>query len=247
MSATPLLADLTFDRADVASPQTHAWTTRASYVLAKRVVDFTLGLLLLIALLPALALIAAAVLIDSGRPVFFVQKRVGSRPRRKRGVVSWAPQMFGIVKFRTMTRDADKSPIHEEFVKAFTAGTHCEDDDAPFKLAHDPRITRVGHFLRRTSLDELPQLINVLTGDMSLVGPRPVPTYEVAAYDPHHWERLAALPGITGAWQVNGRGRVTFDEMMEMDIAYVRQQSLAHDIGLLAKTLPIVFTRTGAR
>jgi lipopolysaccharide/colanic/teichoic acid biosynthesis glycosyltransferase len=155
--------------------------------------------------------------------------------------------MFGIVKFRTMAPDADQSPIHEEFVKAFTAGTSCEDDDAPFKLANDPRVTRVGRFLRQTSLDELPQLINVLTGDMSLVGPRPVPTYEVAAYDPHHWERLAALPGITGAWQVNGRGRVTFDEMMNMDIEYVRQQSLAHDIGLLARTLPIVFTRTGAR
>ena len=114
------------------------------------------------------------------------------------------------------------------------------------KLTDDPRVTRIGRILRRTSLDELPQLFNVLKGEMSLVGPRPVPLYEAAAYVDWHLERLAALPGITGLWQVRGRGRVSFAEMVRMDIAYVRNQSPLLDITLLLSTIPAVMSGRGA-
>jgi lipopolysaccharide/colanic/teichoic acid biosynthesis glycosyltransferase len=249
MSAQPLIAPVSLESAAAAPTLFEPWTTRASYLRAKRCFDVVVALALLLLLLPVLLMVVAAIMIESGRPAFFVQKRMGARPKRRRKSISWSPELFGVVKFRTMVQGADQSPIHEEFVRAFTARdtSGASSDGLPYKLADDPRITRVGRFLRETSLDELPQLINVITGDMSLVGPRPVPAYEVAAYDDHHWERLAALPGITGPWQVEGRGRVTFDEMMNMDIEYVRRQSLAQDLGLLARTLPIVFNKKGAR
>jgi lipopolysaccharide/colanic/teichoic acid biosynthesis glycosyltransferase len=121
------------------------------------------------------------------------------------------------------------------------------DEGGPkFKLSNDPRVTRVGHILRKTSLDELPQLVNVLKGEMSLVGPRPLPTYEVAEYQAWHRERLAALPGITGLWQVQGRCEVTFEEQVQMDIEYVRNQSLWQDIKILLSTIPAVVSGRGA-
>jgi lipopolysaccharide/colanic/teichoic acid biosynthesis glycosyltransferase len=120
-------------------------------------------------------------------------------------------------------------------------------DHARFKLGDDPRITRVGKYLRQSSLDELPQLLNVIKGDMSLVGPRPVPTYEVEQYQNWHHGRLAALPGITGYWQIKGRGSSTFDEMIAMDLDYIAQRSLGMDVRLLLSTIPAVLTRRGAR
>jgi lipopolysaccharide/colanic/teichoic acid biosynthesis glycosyltransferase len=114
------------------------------------------------------------------------------------------------------------------------------------KLTNDPRITRIGHLLRKTSLDEIPQFLNVLRGEMSLVGPRPVPTYEVAEYQAWHYQRLAAAPGLTGLWQVTGRGQVSFDEMIEMDIEYVRNKSLWLDLKILVLTVFVVLSGRGA-
>jgi lipopolysaccharide/colanic/teichoic acid biosynthesis glycosyltransferase len=147
-----------------------------------------------------------------------------------------------------MVDGADQS-LHAEYVRAFVEGRVDAGDggDAAFKLAHDPRVTRVGRILRRTSLDELPQLFNVLKGEMSLVGPRPVPPYEVAQYRESDAERLAALPGITGLWQVDGRGTVPFDEMIRMDREYVRNQTVWLDLKILAATIPAILSGRGAR
>jgi lipopolysaccharide/colanic/teichoic acid biosynthesis glycosyltransferase len=123
---------------------------------------------------------------------------------------------------------------------------HADSEAAPFKLSRDPRITLVGQWLRRTSLDELPQLINVLKGEMSLVGPRPDVPYSVALYKDWHKLRLAAQPGLTGLWQVRGRGRVSFDEMMRLDCEYVQAQSLWLDCAILIKTIPAVLSMKGA-
>jgi lipopolysaccharide/colanic/teichoic acid biosynthesis glycosyltransferase len=141
-----------------------------------------------------------------------------------------------------MVANADET-VHEKHIEAFVSG---RIDDENFKLANDSRITRVGYYLRKTSMDELPQLINVVRGEMSLVGPRPVPTYEVALYQQWHHERLAALPGMTGLWQVEGRSHVTFEEMVSMDIDYVRRASLGLDLSILVRTIPAVLSGRGA-
>jgi lipopolysaccharide/colanic/teichoic acid biosynthesis glycosyltransferase len=159
----------------------------------------------------------------------------------------WEIREFPCYKFRSMVQHADPS-AHQQFVKAFAEG-RVEPSQAGhtrFKLTDDPRVTRVGRVLRKTSLDELPQLVNVLKGDMSLVGPRPVPAYEVAEYRAWHRERLAALPGITGLWQVNGRCQVSFDDMIDMDIEYVRNRSLRLDVKILLLTIPAVLSGRGA-
>jgi lipopolysaccharide/colanic/teichoic acid biosynthesis glycosyltransferase len=145
-----------------------------------------------------------------------------------------------------MVTDADQT-LHENYVRAFLEGTAAANaETGAFKLAQDPRVTRVGRLLRRSSLDELPQLFNIIWGDMSLVGPRPVPTYEVAGYRDVHYERLAALPGITGWWQVKGRCQVGFEDMVRMDIDYVRNASLLLDLKILVMTIPAVLSMRGA-
>ncbi len=196
---------------------------------------------------PALVVIAVAIKIDSRGPAVFTQERAGSKRVTRRGQTWWEPRSFRCYKFRSMKVSSDDS-THKEYISRFVQGRI--NGGAPgrdgFKIRHDDRVTRVGRILRRTSLDELPQLINVLKGDMSLVGPRPVPLYEVAEYDPWHYERLAARPGITGIWQVHGRGRVSFAEMMQMDIDYVRRPSLSVDMKLLLLTLPAVINGKGA-
>jgi lipopolysaccharide/colanic/teichoic acid biosynthesis glycosyltransferase len=213
------------------------------YVSVKRSIDVVAAAALIVALAPLLVLITLLIVGGSGRPVFFRQERVGARPRRRDGELEWEPCTFRMIKFRTMVPGADRSPVHEQFVSAFVSGGESPGD---YKLRHDPRVTRVGRLLRATSLDELPQLFNVLGGTMSLVGPRPVPLYEVAQYQPRHHGRLAARPGITGLWQVAGRGRVSFEEMVRMDIEYVNRHSLWLDLGLLLRTLPAVISRRGA-
>jgi lipopolysaccharide/colanic/teichoic acid biosynthesis glycosyltransferase len=146
-----------------------------------------------------------------------------------------------------MRQNSDQS-LHQAYIKEFVEGQAApsDADGSKFKLTNDPRVTRIGRFIRKTSLDELPQLLNVLKGEMSLVGPRPVPTYEVAAYRAWHHERLAALPGITGIWQVQGRCQVPFEEMIRMDIDYVRRQSPWLDLKLLFLTIPAVVSGEGA-
>jgi lipopolysaccharide/colanic/teichoic acid biosynthesis glycosyltransferase len=214
----------------------------------KRLLDIAVSLVLLVVVAPVLAAIAVAIRLDSRGPVIFAQDRAGSRRVVRKGRVWWEMENFQCFKFRSMYAHVDES-AHQRFIKSFVDDAIEPDtsDVSGFKLSGDDRVTRVGRFLRRTSLDELPQLINVLKGDMSLVGPRPVPLYEVAEYESWHYERLAALPGITGTWQVYGRGRVSFNEMMRMDIDYVRRPSLGADLKLLAATLPAVLVGKGAR
>jgi lipopolysaccharide/colanic/teichoic acid biosynthesis glycosyltransferase len=221
---------------------------RELYFTCKRCLDVVLSALFIVLLLPLFVLIAIAITLDTPGRVFFVHTRVGARRRSDGGKRTWEVRPFQFYKFRTMFAKADQS-IHEEYIRAFVHGrvNPAQGSAAQFKLARDPRVTRVGRVLRRTSLDELPQLFNVLKGDMSLVGPRPVPVYEVAEYRESDTARLAALPGITGLWQVKGRSEVPFAEMMRMDREYVRNQSLWLDFQILVATIPVVLSGRGAR
>lgn len=165
--------------------------------------------------------------LNSPGPVFFVQKRVGLHGRT-----------FGMIKFRSMFRDAEARRA------ALLASS--DRSGVCFKQRNDPRITPVGRIIRRLSIDELPQLFNVLKGEMSLVGPRPALPSEVAEYPSHAFGRLNALPGITGVWQVSGRADIGFEDMVEMDIAYARSVSLRRDLALLLLTVPAVLSGRGA-
>ena len=218
---------------------------RTAYYAAKRAVDVLLSAALLALLAPVLLVIAIAIRLDSRGPVLFMQERVGARRRIRNGIERWEPTIFRVFKFRTMTDGCDNS-LHETHVKAFVAGQLNGDgeDGARFKLANDPRVTRVGRVLRQTSLDELPQLLNVLGGTMSLVGPRPVPTYEAVEYESR--QRFTALPGITGLWQVRGRCDLPFEEMTRLDEEYVEERSLGLDLKILALTVPAVLKGRGA-
>lgn len=214
----------------------------------KRSIDVALTVLAFTLLAPLMLIISLFIVVDSHGPVIFSQDRVGSRRRRKNGQVAWETHVFRMHKFRSMIHNADQT-MHQEYIKSFVSGEVevSGEQDLKYKLVDDPRITRVGRMVRSTSLDELPQLFNILKGEMSLVGPRPVPVYEVAEYDDWHYERLAVLPGLTGLWQVSGRGNVSFDEMVRLDIEYVRSRSLWLDIKLLILTVPAVFAGRGAR
>jgi len=204
----------------------------------KRGLDVVGSLTLLMMLSPLLLLIAALVKLSSHGPVFFRQVRVGQMMKP-----------FTMLKFRTMYSDADHRP-HHEFVSSFIKASgqvHEPGRNGFFKLTNDPRVTPVGRILRKTSLDELPQLWNVLRGDMSLVGPRPPLPYELEQYRPWHRRRvLEAKPGITGLWQVAGRSRTTFDEMVRLDLRYARTRSLWTDIKILLMTPAAVISGKGA-
>jgi len=206
----------------------------------KRAIDIVGSILALIAFSPMLALIAVAIKATSKGPVFFKQQRVGQHG-----------ELFTFLKFRSMRVDNDSS-VHEEYVKKLIAGQAERkpangNGNGVYKLTNDSRITRVGAFLRRTSLDEMPQFLNVLKGDMSLVGPRPAIPYEVAAYRTWHRRRvLEVKPGITGLWQVNGRSRVSFDDMVRLDLQYARVWSPWMDIKILLLTPRAVLMGEGA-
>ena len=207
----------------------------------KRMIDIVGSLAALILCLPVLIVIAIAIKATSKGPILFRQTRLGQYGRK-----------FTFLKFRSMYFKND-SRIHEQYVKQFIAGSTSAGHDAhghqrPYKLVADPRITAVGGFLRKSSLDELPQLLNVLKGEMSLVGPRPPLTYEYECYDLWHKQRLlAAKPGITGLWQVVGRSKVKFDDMVRLDIQYSKAWSLWLDIKLLLQTPLAVVSGDGAR
>ncbi|NKX43575.1 sugar transferase [Roseicyclus persicicus] len=200
---------------------------RAAIPAGKRMLDIAVSALMLLILSPLMLVTALAVKLTSPGPVFFVQTRVGLNG-----------QTFGMIKFRSMYRDAEAR--RAALLAQSDRGGVC------FKQKNDPRVTSVGRIIRRYSIDELPQLINVLKGDMSLVGPRPALPSEVAAYPAHALGRLAALPGITGVWQVSGRADVSFDQMVEMDIAYARSVSLRRDLAVLLLTIPAVLSGRGA-
>jgi lipopolysaccharide/colanic/teichoic acid biosynthesis glycosyltransferase len=195
---------------------------------AKRIVDILVALTALIVFLPVLLIVALAILWETGWPVLFTQKRLGESGRE-----------FTVYKFRSMTRDAER--------KLDEVRANNEIADGPiFKWKADSRITRVGRFLRRTSLDEAPQLFNVLLGDMGLVGPRPPLESEVVAYETWQLKRLAVKPGMTGLWQVSGRSDLSFTKMVELDIDYVEKWSFWLDIVLLLRTPIAVLTGRGA-
>jgi lipopolysaccharide/colanic/teichoic acid biosynthesis glycosyltransferase len=220
---------------------------KAAYFTAKRMLDLAFAITLVVLLSPVMALIAILIKLDSPGPALFKQERVGAQRRMNDGVVTWRVRNFVMYKFRTMVQNADPS-LHQQHVQAFVQGrtNGADNSRAKFKLNNDPRVTRVGRFLRKTSLDELPQLFNVIKGQVSLVGPRPVPTYEVAHYEPWHRERLAAWPGITGLWQINGRCALSFDEMIKLDIDYIHRQSFWLDLKIMALTIPAVLSGRGA-
>lgn len=212
-----------------------------------RLLDLTLVVLAMPILLPLCVVIALAIKWDSDGPALFIQERVGARPNVQNEQLVWKVVPFRMMKFRSMMNNADQS-LHQEHIKHYVQGTltAAEESNAAVKIKDDPRITRVGHILRKTSLDELPQLINVLKGEMSIIGPRPVPLYEVAEYQEWHYQRLAAYPGLTGLWQLDGRGEVSFEEMIKMDIEYVQKQSLWLNIKILALTPFAVLSGRGA-
>jgi lipopolysaccharide/colanic/teichoic acid biosynthesis glycosyltransferase len=211
--------------------------------LAKRVLDIVGSFMLLVLLLPVLVCIGVAIKLISKGPILFKQKRIGQ-----------FGQQFMFLKFRSMYTDAD-SRVHQQYVQAFIAqnkngnGAHeALKQNGLFKLSHDPRITPVGRFIRTTSLDELPQLFNVLAGTMSLVGPRPPIPYEAEYYDIWHRRRvLEAKPGLTGLWQVKGRSRTTFEEMVRLDLQYIDNWSLWTDLKLLIQTPWTVIKCEGTR
>jgi len=208
----------------------------------KRMMDILGSVLALLLFAPILLLIAIAVKLTSEGPVFFRQKRVGQYG-----------EQFVFLKFRSMHVNNDAS-VHKAFVKQLIAGNAQSqptngngNGNGVYKLTRDSRITRIGSFLRRTSLDELPQFINVLKGEMSLVGPRPAIAYEVEAYDIWHRRRvLEAKPGITGLWQVNGRSRIKFDDMVRLDLRYAKTWSPWMDLKILLRTPVAVMFGDGA-
>ncbi len=195
---------------------------------AKRTMDIVGALVVAVALAPLMLVVAAAIVVESGWPVLFVQRRLGRGGRE-----------FKVYKFRSMGRDAER--------RLGAVREHNEIRDGPtFKWKSDPRVTRVGRLLRKTSLDELPQLMNVVRGEMSLVGPRPPLESEVLEYEAWQLGRLAVKPGMTGLWQVSGRSDLSFTEMVELDIAYVEGWSVLGDVVLLMRTPAAVLTARGA-
>jgi exopolysaccharide biosynthesis polyprenyl glycosylphosphotransferase len=201
--------------------------------IIKRASDLIVATLALTLLSPLWLLIALLIRLDSRGPVFYEQERVGMDGR-----------IFLFYKFRSMQIGSDDT-THREYQRAYINGrpdSNLGDDDRPvFKLRADERITRVGKLLRKTSLDELPQLFNVVRGDMSIVGPRPPIPYEVENYQLWHRKRLDMKPGITGLWQVSGRNRLPFDEMVRMDLYYIENWSLLLDIKIILQTLPVMW------
>jgi exopolysaccharide biosynthesis polyprenyl glycosylphosphotransferase len=193
----------------------------------KRVFDTVFSVLAVILISPLLAAIAIAVKLDSPGPVFYCSERIG-----KKGVV------FRCIKFRTMVLDAD-------ILRAEMMHMN-ERDDVLFKISNDPRITRLGRFLRKYSLDELPQFFNVLVGDMSIVGPRPPLAGEVCKYDLSHLRRLDVTPGITGLWQVQGRQDPSFASYVSLDVTYIENWSIWLDFKIILRTIAVVFAGTGS-
>lgn len=204
--------------------QFNDWLVRDAY---KRVYDVTLSALLILALSPLLLITGLAILLESRGGVFFHQQRVG-----KDG------QIFKMIKFRSMSTDAK---LHAQ-----VAAMESDRDGVCRKFVNDPRVTKVGNIIRKLSIDELPQLINVLRGEMSLIGPRPALISEVEQYTDYDRQRLNALPGISGLWQVSGRADLSFEQQIDLDLRYIRERSLFTDIVITAKTIPAVLLGAGA-
>jgi lipopolysaccharide/colanic/teichoic acid biosynthesis glycosyltransferase len=209
---------------ELTAPTLTAWK-----LMVKRVMDVTIAAVGLVVLAPIFVLVAIGIKLDSPGPVFFRQRRVGQ-----------AGRFFEILKFRSMRADAERTRLELQERSIYS-------DPRLFKIPKDPRVTRLGRWLRRTSIDELPQLYNVLMGEMSLVGPRPPLPSEVALYEEHHFFRFDMRPGITGPWQVSGRNTVTvFDEVIRLEGEYVRNWHPGLDLSILLRTIPVVLRMRGA-
>lgn len=199
---------------------------RDRYRISKRIMDLVVCGLALPLLLPVIGILAALVYIDDPGPVFFKQNRTGKGGRR-----------FKMYKLRTMATNAEE-------LKATYA--HLNELTWPdFKITDDPRVTRIGRFLRKTSLDEIPQVINILKGDMSIVGPRPT-SFAASTYKLWQTERLEVLPGLTGLWQIGGRSDLDFDDRLKLDIQYIENRSIWLDLQILVRTVTVIFTQKGA-
>jgi exopolysaccharide biosynthesis polyprenyl glycosylphosphotransferase len=229
----PDIYEMSFDRVDIADLGgmpligLKEVAIRGWNLVVKRTMDITLSLLALLLGWPLMLLIAAAIRLESRGPVVFRQRRIGRRGRP-----------FTVLKFRTMRQFAEKE---KELLAALN-----EASGPLFKIREDPRMTRVGRVLRRLSLDELPQIYNILMGEMSWVGPRPNTPAEVEQYLPWQRKRLEVLPGLTGLWQTSGRSDLSFEEMVRQDIFYIENWSLWMDISILLRTIPAVLSRRGA-
>jgi exopolysaccharide biosynthesis polyprenyl glycosylphosphotransferase len=196
-------------------------------LFAKRIIDFAIALVSLVILTPLFVAIATLIKLDTPGPVIFRQTRIGKNGKT-----------FNFYKFRTMVEDAEQQKEGLVWLNEATGPL--------FKIKNDPRITKTGSWLRKTSLDELPQLFNVIKGEMSLVGPRPALPDEVNRYNALSMKRLLVMPGMTGVWQVNGRSNATFEEMINYDLRYIKDWSLWTDIKILFKTIPAVLKNHGA-
>ncbi|WP_310329469.1 sugar transferase [Priestia megaterium] len=195
----------------------------ASYYIGKRIIDISGALIGIILLSWLFLIIAIAIKVEDPKgPVFFLQKRIGKNEKE-----------FHMFKFRSMVSDA------EERLKDLLEKN--ETGSIMFKMKHDPRITKIGRFIRKTSLDELPQLWNVLKGEMSLVGPRPPIEREVEQYSAYDKQRLLVTPGCTGLWQVSGRSSIGFEEMVELDLQYIQKRTIGYDINIILKTVGVLF------
>jgi len=212
-----------------------AGTARAQEVV-KRALDLAVAAVLLLLLSPLLLVVALLVRATTPGPALFRQTRLGHRERP-----------FTVFKFRTMWVGGDDS-AHRRYVAQLLNEASPPFGGRPglYKLVGDPRVTPLGALLRRTSLDELPQLLNVLRGEMSLVGPRPAQPWEVELFHPHYRARFLVKPGITGLWQVSGRNRMTMRQALDLDVRYVETHSLGLDLSIIWRTIPVVLRRTGA-
>lgn len=201
--------------------------SKRGYLLGKRIFDVVMSLVALIVLSPVFLITAVAIYLDDQGPVIFLQDRNGLNG-----------EVFRMYKFRSMCVNAPE--LHKELLKMN------ELDGPAFKMQDDPRITKVGRFIRRTSIDELPQLINILKGEMSIVGPRPLPTYETAQCNEYQNQRLLVKPGLTCYWQCSGRNDIPFDEWMELDLKYIEEASFWVDLKIIFMTVAAVVTGKGA-
>lgn len=217
---------------------------RHLYLQIKRLMDIVLSSILLMLLSPLLLLIALLIKLDSSGPVIFRQARIGKDGKP-----------FTMLKFRSMRQDADPR-VHQEHMRRLIRGTDAsgnpggdesgDSGERAGKLSNDARVTRVGKIIRKTSLDELPQLFNILKGEMSLLGPRPSLPYEVELYNDWHMRRLEVLPGMASLWLVRGRADIPFDDQVRLDIEYIENQSLWLDLKILLQTVPAVLSGRGA-
>jgi lipopolysaccharide/colanic/teichoic acid biosynthesis glycosyltransferase len=221
------------------------------YFACKRLLDFSVAAVLLVVLSPLMLLLAILVVLDTPGPAIFRQRRVGLRRRGNGRQALWQLETFTFYKFRSMVNGADPT-VHRDFTRALLS-----DDQATVeellageaqlkKMTHDARITHLGRFLRKGSLDELPQLWNVLKGEMSLVGPRPPTVYEAEMYDRRQGQRMGAVPGMTGLWQTNGRCCSDYEVMIQQDLEYIEHQSFWLDLKVIALTPLAVLRARGA-